>query len=310
MPAPYISSSVLLNQPAGISWNVVPTLTADEIEQTAQLDLVCQQVTSLIDGYLQQPLRAVAVTEQASGPGQPRLAVSPHTGIGTLVTRQWPVISVDAVQVAEARQFPPQWTLLPASQYRIRTPVLRPAAGSPVTAASGGNVIDLQPGTLLREMPRGWYLASLSYTSGYPHTMLSADVQVAQSGTQTVAVDDVTGWEGWSGWLLDGPETECVTVTAVAADTPVQLPGAAGTVQAGPGTLTLSAPLKEPHPAGTLLTAIPLAALQSAALKAAVMALENIAAIAVQSSSGQLPGGLGALAFEAEASLAPFQRIM
>jgi hypothetical protein len=123
-------------------------------------------------------------------------------------------------------------------------------------------------------------------------------------------VDDVTGWEGWTGILLDGTATEWVTVTSATAAAPARLPGSAGTVNAGAGTLGLASPLAGSHPAGTLLTAVPLAALQAAGLKAAVMALETIAAIAVQSSSGQLPGGLGALAYEAEVSLQPFARVM
>jgi hypothetical protein len=307
VPAPYISSDVLLNQPAGISWQVVPTLTADSAEQTAQLDLVCQQVTSLVDGYLNQPLRAVCVTEEARWPGQPRVSVDRHSGIGQIVTRQWPVIAVNAVQTSPARSFPPAWQLIQAEQARIAVPVLKPVSGSPVTTASGGNRIDLAPGVLQQGFGREQQLVSWSTTSGYPHTQLSADVA---SAAQSVPVDDVTGWEGWTGVILDGPQTEWVSVMSATATAPVQLPGSGGTVDAGPGTLTLAAPLASGHKQGALLTAIPLAALQAAALKAAVIALETIAAIAVQSSSGQLPGGLGALAFEAEVALQPFARNM
>jgi hypothetical protein len=305
--APYITPDVLLSQPAGISWNVVPTLTADTVEQRAQLALVCQQVTSLIDGYLNQPLRAECVTEEARWPGQPRVSVDRNTGIGQIVTRRWPVIAVNAVQVSPARSFPPSWTLAQASQARIAVPVLMPASGSPVTGPSGGNRIDLAPGVLQGGFSRDQQLVSWSTTCGYPHTVLTGDVA---KGTQSLAAGDVTGWQGWAGFILDGPATECVSVTSATATAPVQLAGAAGTVEAGPGTLSLAAQLTYGHSKGALLTAVPLAALQAAALKAAVMALETIAAIAVQSSSGQLPGGLGALAFEAEASLDPFARIM
>ena len=236
----------------------------------------------------------------------PRVSVDRNTGNGSLITRQWPVIAVNAVQVAEARGFPPQWTLVPPSSCRIRTPVLMPASGAPVTTASGGNGVDIAPG-YLRGDRRGRYLVSLSTASGYPHAGITA---TAAEGAESLTVDDVTGWEGWTGFVLDGPATECVTITAAQAATPVQLPGIAGTVQAGPGTLTLAEPLGYEHPAGTLITAIPLAALQAAALSAAVIALETIAAIAVQSSSGQLPGGLGALATESELALDDFVRRM
>jgi hypothetical protein len=129
---------------------VVPTLTAYAAEQQAQLWLVCHQVTSLVDGYLNQPLRAVTVTEEARWPGQPRVSADRDTGIGQVITRQWPVIAVNAVQVSAARSFPPDWQLVQPGKARIAVPVLMPASGSPVTTASGGNRIDLAPGVLQR----------------------------------------------------------------------------------------------------------------------------------------------------------------
>jgi hypothetical protein len=305
--APYVTADVLQRQPAGLAWNVVPTLTPDSVEQAAQLDGVCQQVTSLIDGYLNQPARAVTVTEEVTGPGvMPRLHADPRTGIVTLVTRRRPVISVDAVQVSEARAFPPRWTPVPLDKTLIRTPVMIPASGDMVTSPSGGNAVELAPGVLSRPHVRGYHRVAYSTTSGYPHTMLDATVQAS---ADTLAVGDVTGWAGWSGVLLDGPATEWVEVASVTANTARQLPNGAGTVLAGPGVLTLASPLRYEHEAGALVTALPLAVLQAAALKVAVVALETLAGIAVQSSSGQLPGGLGALAFEAEVALQPYARI-
>lgn len=306
MVAPYITPDVLMRQPAGLSWQVVPTLTAETPEQKAQLALVCQQVTSLVDGYLNQPLRAECVTEEARWPGQPRVSVDRHSGIGQIVTRRWPVTAVNAVQVSPARAFPPSWTLAKAAQARIAVPVLMPASGSPVTGPSGGNRIDLAPGVLQDGPGRQQQLVSWSYTSGYPHTILTQSVQPQGD---SLDVGDVTGWDGWTGFLLDGPATEFVSVTSATAAVPVQLPGAGGTVDAGPGTLTLAGPLAYGHGKGALLTAVPLAALHAAALKCAVVALETIAAIAVQSSGGQLPGGLGALAYESELALDPFARV-
>jgi hypothetical protein len=304
---PYITSSILLNQPAGLSWTIVPTLTADAVQQTAQLDYVCQQVTSLVDGYLQQPLRATIVTEQNQGPGMPRVSVDPHTGIAGLVTRQSPVTAINAIQVSEARCFPPNWTLIPPSQARIRTLVLQPASGVPVYGCSGGNAIDIAPGYIDRRHGRGHWLVADSYTSGWAHTSLTA---AANAGENTLEVDDVTGWAGWTGFLLDAQATEVSSVVDVSATTPVMLPGLGCTVQAGPGTVTLSSGLENNHAAGAVFTAVPLGALQAAALTAAVIALETIAAIAVQSTSGMLPGGLDALAAESKSELNPFCRVM
>jgi hypothetical protein len=307
MATSYVTPQILLNQPAGLAWDVVPALTADAVTRHAQLAITCQTATSLVDGYLGQPLRAVAVTEQIPGPGMPRVAVDRNTGIATLITRQWPVIAVNAVQVSQARAFPPQWTPVPANQCRIRTPVLRPASGNPVYGPSGGSAVDIAPRYINRDYGRGGLLVSLSATSGYPHAGVTGQVD---AGAESVPVDDVTGWDGWAGFILDGPATECASVTAAAATAPVQLPGAGGTVQAGPGTLTLASPLEFAHGPGAVFTAIPLAALHAAALTAAVMALEAITAIAAQSSSGMLPGGLGSLATESEMALDPFKRIM
>lgn len=308
MPAPYVTSTVLMRRPASIAFASVPTLVADDAEQTAQLDGICQEVTSQVDGYLNQPARAECVTHVEQGPGRGRVSVDRNTGLGVLTARRWPVLNVDAVQVSRTRSFPSVWTRVPAQDCRAREPVLRPASGDVVTSPSGGAQVDVAPGWIdWREGRAGW-TAAYSLTCGHgPHTMLSAAADTATAGApQVLAVDDVTGWTGWSGWILDGPGTEPVTVTGVSAAAPAVLPDGAGTVQAGPGILTLAAPLKNAHTAGCLLTALPQAVLQAAALKVAVVALETIAGIAVQSSSGRLPGGLGALAYEAECNLQPY----
>lgn len=306
MPAPYINAATLMRRPASIAWTSLPTLTADSPELAAQLDGICHEVTSLIDGYLHQPLRAECVTETSIGPGHPRVSIDRATGNPVLLTRRWPVISVDAVQVSPSRRIPPVWTSVPADEVLIRNPVLMPASGAPVTGASGGNEIELS-GRWLKPAGKGAWRVAQSTTAGYPHTMTTG---TAQAAGETLAVDDVTGWTGWAGVLLDGPSTEWCEVVSVTATAPRDLPGGAGTVQAGPGTLTLAAPLRYAHGPGTLLTALPRAVLNAAALKVAVVALETLAGIAVQSSSGELPGGLGALAFEAEVALQDFQRIM
>ena len=74
-----------------------------------------------MDTYCRQPLRATVNTEQDTGPGGPRVTVDRATEIGSVVTRRWPVTDVAAVQVSEARYFPPVWTVVPAGQYRVVT---------------------------------------------------------------------------------------------------------------------------------------------------------------------------------------------
>jgi hypothetical protein len=299
--SPYITPGTLTCQPAGLAWQVVPTLTAPSPENAAQLALVCATATAQADAYVRQPLRASVNTEQLYGPGQPRVSVDPRTGIATLVTRRWPVTAVNAVQVSPRPCFPPAWTLVPANQAQVRNPPIVSAGPAPVTAPSGGNVIDVAPCYISRRQQ--WDI-TLSYTSGYPHAGLTAQAAI---GATSLLVDDVTGWAGWTGWLYDGQFTEPIAVDGAVATSPVALPGVGGTVQAGPGTLTTS-PLVNRHEAGVVLSALPLQAMHGVALLAAVQALETIDAIAVQSMNGQ-SASIGALAEAAELALDDFRRV-
>lgn len=307
---PYVTAAMLTAMPSSVSWTVIPTLTADSDAQLAQLAQECWKATSAVDRYCCQPLRAVANTEEGTGPGQPRISVDRDTGIASVVTRRWPVTQVLAVQVSPVRCFPPQWTLVPLDQCIIRHPVILSAGPAPQTGPGGGNVIDIAPGWITRDRGTGGWRVMTSYLHAWPHTSLTADVQPAQSGPQTVTVDDVTGWAGVTGFAYDGPGTELAEVTTAAATVPVQLPGGAGTVQAGPGTLTLSSPLLFPHPAGTVLSALPPDVTRATALQAAVQALEGIDAIAAQSLSGPMSGGSGELAESVELILDEYRRII
>jgi hypothetical protein len=306
---PYVTPSTLLAAPAGISWNVIPTLTAGSADQLAQLAQVCQIATSIVDTYCRQPLRAIINTETLTGPGQPRVSVDRDTGIATLVTRRWPVNTVAAIQTSPVRAFPETWTLVPAGQYRPRYPMIASAADGPVTSPSGGNTIDIAPGNILNGRGCSQTRIMASYLSGWPHAGLTQQATPVTSGSQTLNLDDVTGWAGVTGWIYDGQKTEAVTVINVAAASPVQLPGIGGTVQAGPGTVTLSAPLAFSHSAGTAVSALPLAAIHATVLTATVQALEGIDAIATQSLSGEMAGGTGALATESELLLDDFRRV-
>jgi autotransporter-associated beta strand protein len=303
---PYITPGMLLSRPAGISWTVIPRLTASTSEQMAQLAQVCWTATSVVDTYCRQSLRATAATETITGPGRPRVAVDRNNGIGTLLTRRWPITEVVAVQVSPVRAFPPKWSLVPADQCFIRHPVDNSAGPAPATRPSGGAAIDVAPGYIIWDYGRGGQRILVSYVSTWPHTSLTAD---AAADASEIAVDDVTGWAGVTGFAYDSL-TEGVTVTTAVADAPVQLPGVAGTVQAGPGTLTLSGPLAQAHTAGTVVSALPPIVLRAAALAASVEALEGINAIAIQSLSGQIAGGTGALATEVELLLDDFRVVM
>lgn len=306
MATSYVTPAMLSAHPAGLSWDVVPTLSPDVYAQQAQLAEVCWQATSAVDRYCRQTLRATITTDSFRGPGMQRVGADRIRRTGTLIARSWPVTGVEAIQVSPARAFPSQWTLVPSGQWKIRTPVQLSAAPTPQTGPSGGTAIDVGPGYVTWDHGRGGLDILLSHRHGWPHAGLAAD---AEAGAQTLLVDDVTGWTGSVGFLYDSAATEIVEVTAVSAASPVQLPGVAGTVQAGPGTVTLAAPLAFRHEQGVVASALPPDVLRATALQAAVMALENIDAIATQSLSGQMAGGTGVLAEEVEMILDDYRRV-
>ena len=227
----YVSVGMLTSAPASLAWNVVPTLTASGAEQTAQLATVCWTATSQAEAYCRQPLRATIVTEQLRGPGHPRVSIDPGTGEAGLITRRWPVTAVQAIQVSPSRDYPPQWTLVTPGQYRVRVPPLMDAGPAVTSGPYGGNAVDVAPGWIHGRSGRGYWNIWLSYSAGWPHAGLTAD---ALAGDSTVAVDDVTGWDGRTGFVYDGRFTEPAAVTAATATAPVPLPGIGGTVQAGP----------------------------------------------------------------------------
>ncbi|MGA5820813.1 hypothetical protein ACPC54_23470 [Kitasatospora sp. NPDC094028] len=299
---------MLLAQPAGISWKVIPTLTADTPSQLAQIQQVCWSATATVDTYCRQPLRAMVTTETHAGPGGRRVAVNQHTHAGTLIARHRHLYDVLAVQVSPARAFPPVWASVPAGQFRLRTPVF-PAGPTPATGPSGGSVIDVAPGWIDWRQGRSGWQVQMSTASGWPHAGLTA---AAAAGAMTISVDDVTGWggaHGAAGFCYDGAATETIVVGSAAATTPTVLPNTTTTVQTGPGTIQLAQPLTAGHPAGAVVSALPANVIHAAALAAAVEALEGIDAIATQSLSGQLAGGTGALATEVEMLLDDYQRV-
>src|SRR5690348_12872543 len=116
MATAYVTSTMLTSAPSGIAWVAIPTLSATTPEQAAELSNACWKATSILDTYARQPLRAAWNTESGPGPGMPRVAVDRFTGVGTLITRRWPVREVAAVQYAPAPpygSFPPNWQAVP-----------------------------------------------------------------------------------------------------------------------------------------------------------------------------------------------------
>jgi hypothetical protein len=289
---------MLQNAPTGVSWDIIPFPQASTPEITAEVTNVCWRATSAVDRYCRQVLRSTADTEYLNGPGVPRCNVDPDTGNGVLQMRRWPVTSVLAIQVSPNRSFPRAWTPVPAGQWDIRHPLIYSGDSASATAPDGGWTIDVAPGWISWYScgqgtggawsggggGRGGQRVQVSYINGWPHTSLTA---TALAGSATLGVDDVTGWAGAQGFAYDGAATEEVTGLSVSATAPAQLPNGAGTVQAGPGTVTLSSPLAFTHEAGAVISALPADVIEAAVLAAAVQALEGgIDAIVIQDLSG------------------------
>lgn len=237
----------------------------------------------------------------------------PGTRNGRLIMRRWPVIDVLAILTSSNRSWPRQWTPVPSGQFEVSHPLLNAMSdAAAATAPDGGWSVTLAPG-YVPPLPRGRNSTRLqvSYTNGWPHTSLTA---TANAGAQTLAVDDVTGWAGVSGFVYDGAQTETLTVSSVTATTPQTLPNGAGTAQAGPGTVMLSSPLAYQHVAGTMVSALPANVIWASALAAAAQALEGgVVSISIQSMPGSEESsgrGVEDMQAEYELLLDPFRRIV
>lgn len=310
---PYITVPMLLNAPTGAPWEIIPEPEADSESQFAELTNICWRANSIIDTYCNQVLRSTVDTEYLTGPGSFRVGVVPGTDITRLVMRRWPVTQVLAVQTAPLRGFPRSWTSVPAGLYDIEHPLINSLTDTAsATVPDGGWSIQLAPGYVPPlSCGRNSTRVMVSYTNGWPHTSLT---QAAAVGATVLHVDDVTGWAGANAFVYDGAETESVSVLSAAATTPLTLPNGAGTAQTGPGTITLSAPLTNPHAAGVVVSSLPATVLWAAGLAASAQVLEGgITGFTVQTMPGSTSeGGHGVedLVTEYEVLLAPFRRIV
>jgi hypothetical protein len=309
---PYITVAMLENAPTGASWEIIPEPDADSEARFAELTNICWRATSIIDTYCNQVLRATVDTEPLTGPGSPRVGVIPGTAIGRLVMRRWPVTQILAVQTAPLRGFPRSWSTVPAGLYDIEHPLINNLTDTAsATVPDGGASIQVAPGYIPPlAFGRNTTRIMVSYTNGWPHTSLTAS---AALGDTVLHVDDVTGYAGANAFVYDGALTEPVSVLAVAATNPLVLPNGAGTAQTGPGTITLSSGLSNPHAAGVVVSSLPANVIWAAACAAAAQVLEaGITSISIATMPGSVSeGGKGVedLITEYEVLLQPFRRI-
>lgn len=304
---PYVTPELLTSAPTGVSWSTIPPgRGVTPAQQLAEQSNICARATATADAYCNQPLRATLDTEIQQGPDF-RITVQNSTGNGRFILQRWPVLQIVSLAISP-NAFPRQYVTLPSTAYDIERPTIGLYGSSaPSAAGEGGQSIVFAPGYLNWSLGRNGFVVKCQYVNGWPHTSLTAP---ATSGATTIQVDDCTGWAitsetlgvtGATGTVYDSGNQEVVHVAAASA-------------VAGPGTLTLSAPLQYGHAAGVMVSTLPASVTWAVILLGASEALTRGAtATTVQA----IPGGGGStggakgptdLAAEAELLLNPYRR--
>jgi hypothetical protein len=304
--APYITPAMLTAAPTGISWSTIPPgrTTTDEERYAEQLN-ICMRATGEVDAWCNQVLRATIDTETVTGPDF-RMTFQQATGNTRVIMSRWPVLDVVQVRVS-ANQVPRSWTTLPANQAEPEWPPIGVyGASQPSDAGGGGQSILIGGGAINWGLGRMGYAAQVQYVNGWPHCSLT---EAVAEGATTVEVDDCTGWAltgsggqpGAVGTFYDAGSQEVGQVIA-------------SSVTAGPGTLTLSSPLRYAHAANVLFSCLPQSVQWAAMLFSAAQALTRGA---TSTTVQTIPGGQGSsqgragadgLVDRAKKTLQPFRR--
>lgn len=295
---PYITPDILKRAATGIDWTSIPNPRSSPLEQAAEQANMCLRATSLIEGSTNQPLRAANNAEFFIGPDW-RVTIQNNTNVVRINCSRWPILQVIGAQVSPSFQFPRQWRQIPASQMDVERPPLGLfGASQAADAAEGGQSILLGPGVIDWSMGRNGWRIGVQYVSGWPHTALTADIA---AGSQTIQVDDCTGWAP-TNFNIQDQLTPNIGATAIVYDGTYQevIQCQSSTVASGPGYLTLNAPLTWGHQAGTLVTTLPRSVMNAAIDLCSWMALERGAtATTVQSIAGGGESGGGPVGAQA-----------
>lgn len=277
--------------------------------QQAEVNNILWRASGLADAIANQPLRSTVSVEQVQGPDY-RMTVD-SSGVARVMLSRWPVTEILAGRVSPRATIPRSWSSVPVTAMALEDPPI--TLLSPVVegaAGAGGNAVLVAPGYVSWAAGRNGYTFECSYLNGWPHAGVTASVA---AGAQSVDVDDVTGMAGATCFFYDGATTETVTVSSATATSLVALP-AGGTVQAGPGTVTLASPLVYGHAQGTVLSALPQDIAWAVILLAACQVLsEGATAVAIPDIAGALTsGGKGVedLKVDAEIILSTYHRVI
>ena len=253
-------------------------------------------------------MRATTDSVVLYGPG---VRVGTPRNCGTeparLILKRWPVLEIVSVQVAQ-NTFPVVWSTVPSGNYAVENPVSGLYGSvAPTAAAEGGQGILVSSQYVNWAYGRNGLAIGVEYINGWPHAGLTA---AAAEGDTALAVDDCTGW------AVTSPVTGYAGATGTVYDAGAQevIHVASSSATAGPGTLTLAAPLQSAHAAGVIVSSLPQSVVWAAILFCAAQALTRGATSTtvreVPGARQEGGGGASDLAKQACALLAPYRRII
>ncbi len=351
--APYVSAADLIQRPLGVSWASIGKTAATNPapnQNTAALDQICRVAANQVDSEVGQTLRTLFVTEVIRGPSH-RIGFLPGNDTARVLTSWSPIRKVLGGAVAATSQVPKMWTAIPAGFiYQQSPPVGFYGTNTPEPYHGGLNALLVSSTYMNWGLGRYGIDLHATYLNGWPHAVLTAG---CSEGISTLQVDDVTGFVQAAPWVNDGTDAEQVTVIDAVGAAPTawspavvytagvtvtyggtvfqamipsgpntqagpQMPAVGAfwstTIEpAGPGILTLSAGTGFPHPAGTVVTAVPEVAIWAACLFAKSQALQRgLATVSIKGEDGKAlstDAVIEAAIKEAVASLVPFRRV-
>ena len=241
MATSYINPNILIS--AGqlrIPYKLIPHPNSTAQEQQMELENICERATSQVDSYCNQILRSTFNLEQLVGPGFELSQIS-QTTYRAFVSN-WPITSVlgGQFQVLGSNL----WLSMQPSNFINESPPMQD--NSFTNGGYGGD------GVLVTGLPPYFsqksILLQIAYVAGYAHTRC---LETIQAGVSSFLVDDVTGWTGVKGQILDGSNSEWITVESVNATQN------SWGYMTGEGTVNLSSPLQFTHAPNTILTNLP-----------------------------------------------------
>ena len=305
-PDQLYSSSGASSWPTGVQWGTIPDSSSGSPGAAAQfavLSMICGEATIRAEQICNQTLRATTTQEVLEGPHF-RVTVQRNSANGRIICSRWPVLSVQSVQVCPNSVWPRVWQTVPAGYYEPEFPVQGLYGSSaPSGSGEGAQSVLVAPGWISWRLGREGWRVRITYTAGWPHTSLTA---AATAAGNTIAVDDCTMWAPPASGL---PGAYGIVYDALGGgQEPVSCISA--TAAAGPGTLTLAAPLAYDHAAGIMVSCLPQSAIWGSAELAGSSALTRGAtATTIQTTSGRAqmssPGLLDDLAAK---RLKPYRR--